>query len=107
MERITLKAARERAGLGLRELALKSGVGQATVSRLENGVITNPQRDTEMALEQALGLERGSLVFGNERRLVPDRRERDRRTHGRGRRVMNGHLAAVVDDRRQKARRGV
>lgn len=65
----TLKKARERKRLSQGRLATLSGVAKATISRLETGVITNPQTDTVKALEAALDIKRGSLQFG-ERQAV-------------------------------------
>ena len=47
-------------------LARKSGVSQSTISRIEDGLITNPSNDTVKKLENALRLKRGTLVFGAE-----------------------------------------
>jgi transcriptional regulator with XRE-family HTH domain len=58
-----LKKAREKKGLSQGQLAALSGVAKATISRLETGVITNPQMDTLNALEDALDLKRGGLRF--------------------------------------------
>ncbi len=58
-----LKKAREKKDLSQGELARLSGVAKATISRLENGVITNPTSDTLNALEDALDLKRGTLRF--------------------------------------------
>jgi len=59
----SLKKARQKKRLSQDKLATLSGVAKATISRLETGVITNPQIDTVRALEGALDLKRGSLVF--------------------------------------------
>ena len=58
-----LKKAREKKGLSQGQLAIRSGIAKATISRLETGVITNPQTSTVLALERALELRRGTLVF--------------------------------------------
>jgi transcriptional regulator with XRE-family HTH domain len=60
---LTLKKARERAELTFAQLAAKSGVHKATVARIERGEV-EPMHATVIALEDALGLERGTLVFG-------------------------------------------
>lgn len=65
MQLLTLKAAREKKGWTLEQVAEASGVHKSTVSRLERGE-TQPQHDTVNALEAALGLKRGTLVFGQE-----------------------------------------
>lgn len=59
-----LKTARERRGWDQKTLAAKSGVSQATISRIEAGDITNPSNETVKKLELALKLRRGALVFG-------------------------------------------
>lgn len=84
MEHITLLVARAKAGLSVAELEALSGVSKATISRLETGAITNPKLGTVIALERALGLVRGLLVFRaptevEERRARADRRLGDRR----------------------------
>ncbi len=50
-----LKAARTKAGLTLRELSVKSGVGKDTLSRLENNQ-SSPQAQTLKKLAEALGV---------------------------------------------------
>jgi transcriptional regulator with XRE-family HTH domain len=59
---MTLKAARLKRGWNLEQLSQHSGVHFSTISRLERGE-TRPMHVTVMALEQALDLKRGSLVF--------------------------------------------
>lgn len=59
-----LKKARERREWDQKTLARKSGVSQATISRIESGEITNPSNDTVKKLEEALQLRRGALAFG-------------------------------------------
>lgn len=59
-----LRAAREGRGWDQKTLAKESGVDQATISRIEAGKTTNPSNTTVAALEEALGIPRGSLVFG-------------------------------------------
>lgn len=59
---LTLKRARRQQGLTLSQLAQKSGVNKSTVSRIERGAV-RPMHETAMALEAALGLKRGTLVF--------------------------------------------
>jgi len=54
--------ARKRKGLTLEELATKTGVHKSTINRLERGE-TIPMEDTARALEAALGLKRGTLIF--------------------------------------------
>ncbi len=59
-----LRTARDRKKWDQQTLAKRSGVSQATISRIEAGEITNPSYDTVLKLEDALRLKRGSLVFG-------------------------------------------
>lgn len=59
-----LKTARDRRGWTMDELAQRSGVSKATISRIEAGEVSNPSNDTVASLETALKLRRGSLVFG-------------------------------------------
>lgn len=59
-----VRAARERKGWDQQTLARLSGVNQSTISRIESGKLTNPTMATVTALEQALKVRRGSLVFG-------------------------------------------
>ncbi len=65
LEQITLREARERHDppLTQEQLEEKSGVNQATISGIETGRITNPANNTVKRLEEALGLQRGSLKF--------------------------------------------
>jgi DNA-binding XRE family transcriptional regulator len=51
----TLKKAREAAGLSLADVAERSGIDKAALSRLENGVHDNPTVDTLMRYAAALG----------------------------------------------------
>lgn len=59
-----LKTARGRKKWDQKTLAQRSGVDQATISRIESGDTANPSNDTVKKLEETLGLKRGSLVFG-------------------------------------------
>lgn len=59
-----LKRARSQRGWTMDELADRSGVSKATISRIEAGDVTNPSNHTVASLEVALKLRRGSLVFG-------------------------------------------
>ena len=61
---LTLKRAREKRRLTFAQLAEKSGVHKATVARIERGEV-EPMHATVNALEDALGLKRGTLVFGD------------------------------------------
>lgn len=64
MRRITLKQAREKAGLTQDALADKSGVPQATISKIETGKLTNPRWDDVVSLAVALKVEPVRLKFG-------------------------------------------
>ncbi len=61
---LTLQAARARKRWTLEQLAAASGINKSTISRLERSE-TEPMRATSDALEAALGLKRGALVFGS------------------------------------------
>lgn len=63
---MTLRQAREARGWTQSQLEEKSGVPQARISQIENGITRSPQYDTVRDLEVALGLKRGTLVFGEE-----------------------------------------
>lgn len=65
MKQITLREAREQhePPLTQEQLEDSSGVNQATISAIETGRITNPANNTVKNLEEALGLERGTLRF--------------------------------------------
>lgn len=56
----SLKAAREQAGLSLADIADRSGMDRAAISRLENGHQPNPTLDTLLRYASALGKQ---LVF--------------------------------------------
>lgn len=65
MKHITLREARDQhqPPLTQEQLEEASGVNQATISAIETGRITNPANNTVKNLEEALGLERGTLRF--------------------------------------------
>ena len=65
MKRLTLKAAREKRKWRRAQVARLSGLAKTTVNRIESGFTANPSYDTVVALEKALELERGTLVFGS------------------------------------------
>jgi transcriptional regulator with XRE-family HTH domain len=50
-----IKEAREKQGIGLRELARRSGVSAGQISRIESGEVERPSRATLTALATALG----------------------------------------------------
>ena len=62
MQQFDLRSARKRRRMDQVTLAQKSGVNQSTVSRAERGA--KPTPETIAALEDALGLKPGQLVFG-------------------------------------------
>jgi predicted transcriptional regulator len=53
----TLKKHREHQGLSLADVAERSGMDRAAVSRLENGVYVNPTVDTLYRYAEAIGAE--------------------------------------------------
>jgi transcriptional regulator with XRE-family HTH domain len=57
-----LRHARRDAGLSQAELAKRSGVGAATVARIEAGAIDNPRLNTLRDLARALGIDPRDLV---------------------------------------------
>jgi DNA-binding XRE family transcriptional regulator len=58
----TLKKHRERQGLTLSDVAERSGMDRAAISRLENGVYVNPTIDTLYRYAQAVGADIGFSV---------------------------------------------
>lgn len=105
----SLAAARLAANLSVAEVSRRSGRTVRTIYRLEKGT-TRPTHDTVVALEAAIGLPPGSLIFGAA--VIPDRRQQatdapvaerrrlqDRRSGGR-RRANRTHQP----DRRKAAR---
>ena len=69
----TVRAARERAGLPLRELAARAGIHYSVLSRIESGSVANPTPDTVRRLADALGLEPSELLEFIGVRLPPPR----------------------------------
>lgn len=65
-KRLTVKAARDAKRWTQEVLEAKSGVNQSTISKLERGEVEDPSKSTVDALEDALQLQRGTLVFGAE-----------------------------------------
>ncbi len=63
---MTLRSARDAKRWTQERLEEASGVSQGTISKLERGEIDDPQKSTADALEDALSLQRGTLVFGRE-----------------------------------------
>ena len=64
MTRLTLRAARHARGWTQEDLEAESGIAQATISKIERGDVPNPRNNTVQALESALKIPRGTLVFG-------------------------------------------
>lgn len=67
MKNLNLRTARDGRGWTMDVLAKRSGISKGTISRIESGEIVNPSNDTVTKLEQALGLRRGTLIFGQAR----------------------------------------
>lgn len=61
---MTLVEARRKRDWDQKTLARESGVDQSVISRIETGATSNPTNDTVKKLEEALGVRRGTLVFG-------------------------------------------
>ena len=59
---LTLERARKKRGLSFAQLAAAAGVHKATVARIERGEV-EPTHATVNALEDAMDLKRGTLVF--------------------------------------------
>lgn len=57
---------RKLAGLNQKELAKRASVSEATVSRIEAGIITDPRHDMLVALSTALGVTVSDLVGDSE-----------------------------------------
>lgn len=58
----TLKKRRQKEGLSLTDVARRSGMDRAAISRLENGVFVNPTVDTLYRYAQAVGADIGFSV---------------------------------------------
>ena len=58
----TLRQHRQRQGLSLTDVANRSGMDRAAISRLENGVYLNPTVDTLYRYAQAVGADIGFSV---------------------------------------------
>ena len=59
-----LKAAREKAGLGLREAARQMGVSAAQLAKMESGEQQNPTRETMIKVSKVLGF-KGQFWLGS------------------------------------------
>lgn len=66
MKNFSLKEARTRRKLTQEQLEDASGVDQSIISRIERGIVTNPEFDTVRKLAGALGIEPGQLRLGAE-----------------------------------------
>ena len=62
---VSLTKAMKRRRMSKYALAKKAGLAESTVGRIANGK-TRPSHDTVTAMEAALGLKAGSLVFHSE-----------------------------------------
>jgi len=69
-KRTTLRAARIAKGWTQEQLEAASGVDQRNISKIERGEVTDPRTSTVAALEDALGLARGTLIFGQREALA-------------------------------------
>lgn len=67
---MTLRQARHAKGWTQVELAAKSRITQVHISQIERGWIADPRNSTVQALEKALGLRRGVLVFPGQSEAV-------------------------------------
>lgn len=65
MQRLTLRKARELKGWTQEQLEAASGIEQQVISKIERGGTDDPRNSTVEALETAMGLKRGTLVFGH------------------------------------------
>lgn len=65
MQHLTVKEARAKRKLSRAALAKESGVNRSTVARIEEGEVT-PLHNTVTAMEAAMGLKPGTLVFHSE-----------------------------------------
>ncbi len=62
---MNLKPLRKAARLTQQQLADKSGIGRATIARIELGIIPSPRADTLASLAQTLHCTIDELVCGN------------------------------------------
>jgi transcriptional regulator with XRE-family HTH domain len=73
-KRLTLKEARDAKNWSQQRLEQETqrvddagvGVDQRAISKIECGAVADPMNSTVVLLEKALGLARGTLVFGKE-----------------------------------------
>lgn len=70
MKQLTLKQAREAKGWTQVELAAASGIDQRAISKIERGGNTDVMNSTAAALETALGVKRGTIVFTRQERVA-------------------------------------
>jgi transcriptional regulator with XRE-family HTH domain len=66
VEQLTLREARTRRGFTQAQLAEKSGVEQAVISKLERGVVKNPGFRIVLKLAEALRLDPRALRIGRQ-----------------------------------------
>lgn len=64
MKKLTLQQARDAKEWTQEQLEAASGIDQRNISKIERGEISDPRNSTVEKLEEALGLKRGTLVFG-------------------------------------------
>lgn len=68
-----LKQIRESKGLGVNQLALKSGVNASQISRFENGKRKDPQMDTVKKLAKALDVSISELSGNGDSKEVKEK----------------------------------
>jgi len=61
-----IKRMRERSGLSQQQLADRSGISKAQISRLESGKQDNPQIKTLIPLSSALGVSLEEIAYGEQ-----------------------------------------
>lgn len=64
MKRITLRRARQRAGLSQLALARAAGMDQSAISKLELAKVADPSFSVGLKLAKALGIDPRVLKFG-------------------------------------------
>ena len=67
-----LKQIRKSKGLGVNQLALKSGVSASQISRFENGKRKDPQMDTAKKLAKALDVSVSELIGNGDSQNVKE-----------------------------------
>lgn len=64
VKHMTLRQARDARKWTQAELSYRSRVPQSRIAEIETGKTRDPQNATVKALEEALGVPRGTLIFG-------------------------------------------